>query len=273
MDEDEKENMGIIMEKYMTFYKTFNKYYFLLTLLVKKDIKKKYKGSFLGILWSLLNPLLYMTVLTIVFSTLFNRSIENFPVYLLSGMLLFVFFATSTSASMKSIILAASLIKKVYIPKYVLTLSNIISNFIYFVISLVVLVIIMIATNANISINIIFTPLYLILLFFFSCGISLILATVTVFFRDIEHLYGIFTQALMYASAIFYPAEIIPEKYQFILTYNPVYYFIKGFRDLVYYGMPFDLVNLLLCFILAVISMTIGIVIFAKNQDKFIFHI
>lgn len=261
------------MEKYMTFYKTFNKYYFLLTLLVKKDIKKKYKGSFLGILWSLLNPLLNMIILTIVFSTLFGRVIDNFPVYLLSGVLLFGFFSSSTSTSMKSIISSANLINKVYIPKYIFPVSKIISDFIFFAISLSILVVIMIVTSATFTINMIYAPIYLLLLLLFSSGIGLILATIMVFFRDIEHLYGVCMTALMYASALFYPAEIIPDKYQFILTLNPVYYFIKGFRDAVYHGSPLNLNTLLICFMIAVISMLVGIFVFKKNQDKFILYI
>lgn len=265
--------MKTIMKKYMTYLMTFKKYYYLLTILVKKDLKKKYKDSFLGILWSLLNPLLNMIVITIVFSELFKSNVDNFPVYMLSGVLLFGFFSSSTSASMKSVILSANLISKVYIPKYIITISNIISNFIFFAISLIDLVFIMVVTKAAITINIIYAPGYLLLFFLFSCGISLILATITVFFRDIEHIYGVLTTVLMYASALFYPAEIIPDKYQFILTLNPVYYFIKGFRDVVYSGSTLDINNLLICLIIAVTSMIIGIVVFEKNQDKFILYV
>lgn len=261
MESNKKNLMKIIQYKY------------LLKLLVRKEIKKKYKESFLGILWSFINPLLNMIILTIIFSTLFNRTIENFPVYLLSGLLLFNFFSTSTTASMKSIITSANLIKKVYIPKYIFPVSKIISNFIFFTISLIVLLLIMIVTRANITINVVYAPIYLLLLFIFSSGIGLILATITVFFRDIEHLYDVCMTALRYASALFFPAEIIPDKYQFILTLNPIYYFIKGFRDVVYSGVALDLYNLFMCFVLAVISMFIGIIVYKKNQNKFILYL
>lgn len=265
--------MRSFVHKYKRYYNNFKKYRYLLTLLVRKDIKKKYKDSFLGILWSLLNPLLIMIILTIVFSTLFKFNIENFPVYLLTGRLLFEFFSTSTTSSMGSIISSVNLIKKVYIPKYIITLSKVISGFIFFLISLIDLVLIMIATGADITINIIYAPLYLILFFLFSSGMGLMLATIAVFFRDMQHLYSVFTTGLMYASAIFYPAEIIPDKYQFVLIYNPVYYFIKGFRDAVYYGNPLDSNNLIISIIIAITSMIIGIIIFERNQDKFILHI
>ncbi|KJS77130.1 MAG: ABC transporter [Desulfotomaculum sp. BICA1-6] len=257
----------------MTYLKNFKKYHYLLTILVKKDIKKKYKDSVLGILWSLLNPMLNMIIITIVFSTLFNRHIDNFPVYVLSGMMTFEFFSSGTNSSMNSIITSANLIKKVYIPKYIFTLSKTISSFIFFLVSLIVLAIIMLFTKANVNLNLLYAPIYLLLLFIFTCGISLILSTIIVFFRDIEHLYGVFVRALMYASAIFYPAEIIPPKYQFILTLNPIYHFIEGFRFAVYYGLPLNYKNLLICFVIASISMIVGILVFEKNQDKFILHI
>ncbi len=261
------------MKKYLIYLKTFNNYFYLLRVLVKMNIKKKYKGSFLGVLWSLINPLLDMIVMTIVFSTLFRRNIDNFPVYLLTGRLLFGFFSQSTKSSMNSIINSAKLINKVYIPKYIITLSNFIANFIFFLISLIALIIIMFATKAPVSPYILYSPFYLITLFFFSCGISLFLSTVTVFFRDLEHIYSVFLTVLMYASAIFYPAEIIPDKFRLILTLNPLYYFIEGFRDVVYHGIAPEMNNLLVCAAVAVVSMIVGIIVFEKKQDQFILYI
>lgn len=261
------------MRRYYNYLITFKKFYFLFTILVKRDIKKKYKGSFLGILWSLINPLLNMIVLTIVFSTIFKNNIENFPVYLLSGRLLFSFFESATTWSMNSIFSSASLLKKVYVPKYIMTLAGITANFINFLISLLALIIVILFTGADITMSVIYTPLYLVLFFIFVCGISFILSTVTVFFKDVSYIYQVFVQILIYASAIFYPASIIPEKYQIILTLNPIYHYVSGFRQVVYLGLNPDWVNLAICTMLAGLSMTIGAIVFAKNQDKFILHI
>lgn len=265
--------MSSIVQRYTIYFKNFRKYYFLLTLLVKKEVKSKYKGSFLGILWSFFNPLLNMIVLSIVFSTLFKHDIENYPVYLLSGMLIFSFFSGSTTVSMKSIINAEGLIKKIYVPKYIITVSKIVSNFIFFLISVPVLIIIMIFTRSEMTLNMLYAPIYIVLLLFFCCGISLILATMTVFFKDLEHIYGVLISALMYASAIFYPPDIIPEQLSFIIDFNPMHYFIEGFRGAVYYHSAFDIKNAIVCATLAVISMVIGIIVFEKNQHKFIYHI
>ena len=261
------------MRSYATYLKNFNKYKYLLALLVKQDFKRKYKGSVLGVLWSLLNPLLKMVVLTIIFSTLFEQSVENFPVYLLSGLLLFEFFSSSTSIAMQSIISSAHLINKVYMPKYIIPLSRILSGFIFFLISLIILMIMMIVTNANITINIIYAPIFLLLFLLFTCGIGLLLSALTVFFRDIEHLYGVLLTILMYASAIFYPPDIIPEKYRFVLTLNPLHYFIEGFRDAVFYGTNMDLSYLFVSTVLAAGSMIMGVWVFVKTQDKFILYL
>jgi ABC-type polysaccharide/polyol phosphate export permease len=263
----------IALKKYINYLLTFKKFYYLFTILVKRNIKKKYKGSALGILWSLLNPLLNMIVLTIVFSTLFRRSIENFPVYLLSGRLIFGFFSSSTSTSLRSIINSAPLLKKVYIPKYIMTLADITANFITFMISMLDLIIVILITRAEITLNIIYAPIILILLFVFVCGVSLILSTITVFFRDISYLYQVSLTMLVYASAVFYPKEIIPPKYQFILTFNPVFHYIEGFRQSVYYGLPPEIDNLIICTLIAFVSIVVGIVVFEKNQDKFMLHI
>jgi len=265
--------METVIERYVRYWRTFRHYSYLFSLLVKKDMKKKYRGSVLGVLWSLLNPLLYAGVLTLVFSTLFDRTIENFVVYLLSGYLLFTFFSSTTTSTLGSIIQAAPLIKKVYIPKYILPLSKIVSEFIFFLITLVVLFVMMLVTGFEVTLYIFYAPLYVLLLFVFSCGVGLILATVTVFFRDTQHLYGVLTTLLMYASAIFYPADIIPDKYRFVLTFNPIYHFIKGFRDGIYYGVPMDYTNLVICAVLAMVSLAAGVVIFERNQDRFILYI
>ncbi len=130
------------------FLINFNKYKYLLSQLVKRDIKVKYRNSVLGILWSFLNPLLMMVVMTIIFSTLFGRTITNFPVYYLTGILIFTLFSQGSSGAMTSITKNASMLNKVYIPKYMYTLSVVISNLVTFGFSLIILIFIMIATGA-----------------------------------------------------------------------------------------------------------------------------
>ena len=252
---------------------TFMKYRHLLYEFVKRDIKLKYRNSFLGIIWSMLNPLLIMVVLTFIFSNIFKNSIANFPVYCLSGRLLFDFFSQATSQSMNSIVGKSGLIKKIYVPKYLYPLSKVISSFIIFLISLMPLVIIMVVTKVPFTrMNwLIIYPL--ITLFFTTLGISLILSTVNVFFRDMQHLYSVLMLIIMYMSAIFYSVNIIDPNYLYILKFNPLYPIISVFRDCILNGTITSVSEWILCSFYAIATMIIGLIVFYKNQDKFIFNI
>lgn len=252
---------------------TFYNYKDLLWEFVRRDIKLKYRNSVLGILWSMLNPLLIMIVLTFIFSNLFKNSIPNFPVYCLSGRLIYDFFSQATNQSMNSITGKRSLIKKIYVPKYLYPLSRIISTFIIFLISLIPLIVIMIVTKIKVSVmlSLIFYPL--ICLFFVSLGIGLFLATINVFFRDMQHLYSVVLLLIMYASAIFYSPNIINAKYLWLLNFNPIYPIINVFRDCVLYGTVTSNSSWILSGIYALLSTIIGLIIFYKNQDKFILYI
>ncbi len=256
-----------------TQIKTFFKYKELLWEFVKKDIKLKYRNSFLGILWSMLNPLLIMLVLTFIFSNIFKRTIPNFPVYCLCGRLLYSYFSQATNQCMKSITGKSALIKKIYIPKYIYPLSRSISAFIMFLISLIPLAGMMIYTGQKINDMTIFGVFPLISLFFISTGIGLILATLNVFFRDMQHLYSVILMVIMYMSAIFYSPDIISQKYVAILKFNPIFPPICAFRDCILYGNITSKSNWVLCIIYPVVAMVFGLYIFYKNQDKFIFYI
>lgn len=261
------------MKKIGTYAKGLYNYRYLLQVMIKRDIKNKYKGSYLGILWSLLNPLLQMIVLTIIFSTLFSRDIKNFALYMISGRILFDFFSTTTTMAIRSLTSTSALIKKVYFPKYIIPLSKVSSNFIVFLISLIDLVLVMVVTGAPLTSAVLIAPLYLFIFLVFTLGVSLLLSTVAVFFRDIEHLYGIVMMTLMYFSAIFYPADILPSKYKILLAMNPMFQFIEGFRSCVYYNIGISYMNLIICSSWAVTALIVGLICFKKNQDKFILHI
>jgi lipopolysaccharide transport system permease protein len=255
------------------FFSNFLKYRYLLTELVKRDIKVRYRRSVLGIFWSFLEPLLFMIVLTIIFSTLFSRSIENYPVFLLTGRLVFMFYSQSTNGAMRSIKMNAPILKKLYVPKYIYTVAMTLSALVTYLLSLIVLVMVMFATGAPFTPYIALFIVPTVLLIIFNIGVGLILATVNVFFRDMEHLYGVFLTLLLYSSAIFFPPDIIPPNYQWILTWNPVYAMISLTRDVFLYGQMFDTFTLLFATVSAIASLVIGMVLFYKYQDKFILYV
>jgi ABC-2 type transport system permease protein len=255
------------------YIKNFMKYKGLLYELVMRDIKIKYRRSFLGILWSLLNPLLMMIVITIVFSNLFKFKIQNFAVYLLTGQIIFTFFSEATSTAMSSILSNGSLIKKIYIPKYIFPVSRGLSSFVNLLFSLIAIVIMLIVTKQKISWTIILFPIPLIYLLIFAIGIGLILSAFAVFFRDLLHLYGVMLIVWNYMTPIIYPEDIVPLKYKFIFIVNPLYYIIKYFREVVLYAQIPSLKLNIICLGISLFTLLIGMIVFYRKQDEFILYI
>lgn len=268
----------------------FMKYRYLLGELVKKSVKLQYRNSVLGMFWTFLQPLLTMIVLSIVFSNLFGRDskeVVNYPVYLLSGRLLHDFFTQSTKRGMRAIRTNASIIKKVYVPKYIYPLSSVLSTFVTFLISLIVLVVVILFFNIigkdpiAISWQIIFFIVPVIILFFMSLGIGMILATLDVFFKDVENLYDVFTLLLFYLTPIVYTVDKLgfaagswQEK---LLTLNPMYGIIDMFRAAVLHSTEFmayfDFNMLWYTIGFTGVMLVVGFALFYKAQDKFILHI
>ncbi|WP_330617854.1 ABC transporter permease [Mobilitalea sibirica] len=254
-------------------YNNFKKYRFLLAELVKKEIKLKYRRSYLGILWTLLEPLLTTIVLTVVFSNLLGRGDNTFPVYILTGRLLYTFFSNSTKTAMKAIRSNSAMIKKVYVPKYIYPFSSVLSSYLIFMISLIILVVAMVVFRVTPTLHLFEAVIPLALLLVLSLGVGMILSTMAVFFRDLEYLWGVVLMIVMYTSAIFY----IPETLKlgdkiWIFNLNPLYVVIVNFRNAVF-GNAMDMEALLLSIVYSFGSLLFGIFLFYKKQDKFILNI
>ena len=219
-------------------FDTFAEKKFLLKQLVKKNLTSKYKDSVLGILWSFFNPLLIMIVFTAIFSMLFGRNIDNYPVYFLSGRLLYDFFSSGSKGAMNSIKKNSGILKKIYVPKYMFAVSAVCYEFVNFLISFAILFGVMIVTGAEFHPTLILSLIPIGLLFMLVFGLGLILAVCNTYFSDIGYLYNVFTLILMYASALFYPIEVVPVRVQILFTLNPVYTAISTFRECVYGVVP-----------------------------------
>jgi len=250
---------------------TFNRFKYYLRLLIKRDFVAKYRRSILGVLWSLLNPMLTMLVMTLVFSYLFEFAIVNFPVYLLSGLTIWTFFSESTTMAMTSVIAGESVIKKIYIPKYMFPLSRVISSLVNMAFSLIAVFIVVLFTRAPFYWTMLLIPIPIIYIFVFSLGIAMLVSSLAVFFRDLTYLYGIFTTLLMYLSAIFWPIEILEGGLlENLIGLNPMYQFITYFRHLVYWGTVPDLWSNFVCMGFALSAFCVGTAVFMKKQDTFI---
>jgi ABC-2 type transport system permease protein len=209
-----------------------------------------------------------------VFSGFRGNSDKTFPIYILTGRLLYSFFSNATKAAMKSIRSNSQMIKKVYVPKYIYPLSTILSKYIIFLISLIVLAGVAIVLKIKPTIYMLQAIVPLLILLVMVIGVGLILATMAVFFRDMEYLWDVILMLIMYCSAIFYrPSMVIDGGFGWLLKLNPLYAVIVNFRNSIINGLPMDLSALLYSVIFSVVSLVLGIWMFYKNQDKFILNI
>jgi ABC-2 type transport system permease protein len=251
----------------------FNKYRFLLGELVKKDIKLKYRRSYLGILWTLLEPILTTVVLAFVFGKIRGVRDSQFPIYILTGRLLYTFYSNSTKSAMKSIRSNSAMIKKVYIPKYMYPFSTVLSNYIIFLISLIVLFGALIIFRIMPTIYLIqsIVPLFLILIL--AIGSGMMLATLAVFFRDLEYLWSVALMIIMYTCAIFYRMDDLKlGEDVWVFKFNPLYVIIDTFRSAVF-GAPMNQTSLMLSLVYSFGSLIIGMLLFYRKQDNFILNI
>jgi ABC-type polysaccharide/polyol phosphate export permease len=257
----------------LTLGEELYKYRWLLEQLIARDLKKKYRKSILGYLWSVLNPLLMMIIMTIVFSKLFRFQIPNYPVYLLSGQLIFTFFGEATSIGMQGILANGAMIKKVYLPKYIFPFSSVLSSFTTLVFSLMALLIVMLATGTPFHWTIVLIPVALLYTLVFSIGIGILLSALLVFFRDLNYLWGVFLTALNYLTPIFYPADILPEFARKIIILNPLFDYINFFRKIVLYGQWPTIQEHAVCLGFALVAIMLGGWVFKNKQKDFILYI
>ncbi len=249
-------------------FDTFAEKKFLLKQLIKKDLTSKYKDSVLGVAWSFLNPLLIMLVFTAIFSMIFGRQIENYPVYFLSGRIIYDFYKSATQGAMRSIKGNSNLLKKIYVPKIMFIISKICYELINFFISFIILFGVMVVTGASFHITTIFAVIPLFLLVILIFGIGLILAVCNTYFTDVGHLYNVFTLILMYASALFYPIEIVPVTVQKIFTLNPIYCAVVAFRESVLYGIMPNTYSIIYLAVFAFMTLGIGMILFRMYDKK-----
>lgn len=266
--------------------KMFKKYKNLLKELTFKNVKLKYRNSWLGILWSFIQPLLNMIVLSVVFGGIFgrhNKYIVCYPVFIFTGRLLFSFFSTSTKQAMTSFRRNAGIIKKVYVPKYMYPLSSIFSNFVTFAISILCLICVWIffkltglQGGANLEITpyalLCFVPMFFLLVF--SAGVGLILSVVSVYFRDIEYIWDVFTTLLFYMVPIIYPLQRITTPWIIVvIKINPLYSMIELFRQCVLYGYIMSWKLLVYAAVVSIATLVIAIIFFNWKSDDIIFHL
>lgn len=249
------------------------RYGFLLKQLVSRDFKTKYKRSVLGMAWSFLNPLLTMGVQYAVFSTIFRSNTENYPVYLLTGIVFFNFFNEAVSMGMISITSNASLIKKVYVPKYVYPMARICSSLINLALALIPLMLVMLITGTAFKLSLLLLIFDILCLLGFVLGMVLLLSTCMTFFQDTKFLWGVASMMWLYLTPIFYTENIIPAEFLTLYHMNPMYQYITFARICIIDGIAPEPMAYLWCMVPAAVVLLLGIAVFKKNQDKFVLYL
>ena len=244
-------------------------YWDVIWILVKKDFKIRYRNSALGFIWSLLNPLSIMAILTVVFSLLLRSGIKNFPVFLLVALLPWRFFQIGTMQATASIAGNPSLVKKIYLPRYLLVLTNNLASFASFIMEFAALIPIMIILGMTPTIDALLLPIIMVIEFLIVLGISLGLAALNVFYRDFYQIWEIALQLGFFLSPIFYDPNIIPEPYRLYYSLNPMARIIESTRKILFHNTTPALLDFMIPLLFGLMLLAIGYAIFRKLEPRF----
>lgn len=243
-------------------------YLFVISELTGRELKRKYSRSKLGVIWSVLNPLLNMIVLSLIFSTMFKRSIENFPVYYLCGYVLWSLFTTATNTAMTALVDNKQMLIKVKIPMQVFVVSRVYTALVNFGYSLIAFIPILLIFRVPLRLPILFIPVIVLFQLMFTLGFSYILSVSYVFFGDVKHLYGIVLTLWMYLSALFYPTESLPVAMKTVVANNPIYTYIDGLRWIILEGVLPPANTMVKMAIWSIAVYFIGTHIFSNSKNK-----
>lgn len=236
---------------------------------VKKDIRGKYKGSFLGVLWSFINPLLSVLVYAIVFPYIMRIKVENYLIYLITGIIPWTFFTSSINMGLISVLSNADIIKKVYFPRIILPISTVTSCLVNFLISCVIIVLFCLGSGLGISVQILWLPLIALIQYVMLLGFTFILSAIEMYMRDIEHIVNFILSMAFYVTPILYTPDIFPKKLAWVLKLNPMSYLVNAYRSIFFYQKMPDFVGLGVVSIFSILLFIVGYFIFEKLQKGF----
>lgn len=253
----------------MEVFKNLYNYRELLKTSITKDVGGKYKHSFLGVLWSFINPLLQIAVYALVFQVILKSNIENYAVYLCCGLIPWQYFSNVVIRGAAVMIDNGNIIKKVYFPREILPISVVTSGAVNFLISTIIILAFVLGAGLGLTKYIILYPFVLLIQYVLLLGISFIVSSITVYFRDLEHIIGVVLMAAFYATPIVYRLSDLPANLQVIMQLNPMTHLINAYRDIFYYHQMPDMRMLLILLGISVVLTIIGYFIFKKLQKGF----
>lgn len=253
----------------MKLIQDLKKYREFLKSNVKKDIRGKYKGSFLGVLWSFINPLLSVLVYAIVFPYIMRIKVENYLIYLITGIIPWTFFTSSINMGMTSILSNADIIKKVYFPRIILPISTVTSCLVNFLISCAIILLFCVGSGLGITFQILWLPLVVLIQYIMLLGFTFILSAIEMYMRDIEHIVNFILSMAFYVTPILYTPEIFPKKLSWVLKLNPMSYLVNAYRSIFFYQQMPNMTGLCIVAIFSTFLFLIGYIVFEKLQKGF----
>jgi len=264
-----------LVSPFVEEFRELMRYRDLVKHLIARNIKTRYKRSALGILWTMLNPLLMMVVLTFVFSEIFRTSIvsKSYSAYALAGLLLWNFFAQTTTGAMSELIWGGGLLKRIYLPRGIFAVSSLGTSMINLLLSLVPLFIIIVVTGVPIHAVSLVLPGAIILTAMFALGVALFLSRIAAYFHDVMEMYQILLTAWMYMTPIIYPKEIIPERFRWLFKINPMYHLMEVFREPLVVGRMAGPKTWTAAAVASLVTLIFGWWFFSRKADELAYRI
>jgi ABC-type polysaccharide/polyol phosphate export permease len=243
----------------------------LLWNLANREITQRYKQSVLGYAWVVLNPLFQLITMNFVFSTVLRVNSLGVPfiIFLSVALLPWLLFSQSLASSTGALVSNSNLITKIYFPREILIYSTIIAKIVDFFYSCVVLIAFFIFFRQGLSIHILWVPAILLIQIVFTAGLSLIFASLNLFYRDIQYLLNLILTLWMYLTPIMYPVEMLPEQYRFVFAINPMAVIINAYRQVMLTGNGPNLNSLSIAFVMSIVVFVIGFLFFKKMEGEF----
>lgn len=253
----------------MNVFKELYRYRELLKTSIQKEIRGKYKGSILGVLWSFLNPLLMVVVYAIVFPYLMRMTQDNYLVFLIVGVIPWVFFTNVVTSGCNCVWINGNIIKKVYFPREILPISVVGAGLVNFAISCIIILIFCLFSGIGFSINLLWLPAIAIVQCMLSLGMLFILSAINVYVRDIEYLVQFIMNLVFYATPIIYNVSIFPAKFRWVLYLNPLAHLIDAYRAIFYYKTMPNLVSLGIVGLVSFVVLVLGYLVFKRMEKGF----
>lgn len=239
--------------------------------LVKRDLRGRYKGSVLGFLWTFINPLLQLLVYTMVFSAIMRSGIKDYYMFLFVALVPWIFFSTSLTGGASCIIAQQDMVKKIYFPREVLPIAHVTSQFINMLFCFVVIFAVLIIGRYQLHFKaLLCLPVVMIVEYILALGITMVVAAVTVYLRDVEYILGILTMAWQFLTPVMYGVDMVPEQLKKIFYVNPMTPIIIAYRKILYEGQVPQLDTLVSGALMGILILVIGWILFHRLQKHFV---